>query len=64
MGLLSRFSPDEYYACLTDIDLAALKSKGFDAILLDLDNTLLPWKSSDVPESSREWVELGQSAWG
>lgn len=57
MGLLSRFSPDEYYARLTDIDLADLQAKGFDAIILDLDNTLLPWKSSVTPDSSREWVE-------
>ncbi len=61
MGFLSRFSPDEYYACLTDIDPAGLRSRGFETILLDLDNTLLPWKSSDVPDHSREWVESART---
>ena len=39
------------------MDLAVLKRNGFDALLLDLDNTLLPWSSSQVPETSRKWIE-------
>lgn len=55
-GFLQLFCPHQYAACLADIDLGVLKSNGFDSLMLDLDNTLLPWKSSDVPESSREWI--------
>ena len=59
-GLLQLFRPHQYVACLADIDLAALRSNGFDSLMLDLDNTLLPWKSSDVPDSSREWIETAK----
>ena len=56
MGLLQLFNPHQFASSLADIDIAALKSKGYDCLLLDLDNTLLPWKSSEVPEFSRQWV--------
>ena len=46
-----------YAASVVDIDVAALKSAGYEALMLDLDNTLLPWQSCDVPESSRNWIE-------
>ena len=55
--LLSLFCPDQCAASLADLDAAALKASGFDTIMLDLDNTLLPWKSAEVPDSSRHWIE-------
>ena len=42
---------------ITDIDTADLAKQGYNGLILDLDNTLLPWKSSELPESSRRWVE-------
>ena len=60
MGFLQLFNPHQYADSLADIDIAALKSRDFDCLLLDLDNTMLPWKSSEIPESSRQWVENAQ----
>lgn len=54
---MSPLRPDLYVQGIVDIDLAQLKERGVEAILIDLDNTLLPWKSSEVPESSKRWVE-------
>lgn len=51
------FRPDLYADTLNDIDLADLKSKGYDTLLVDMDNTLLPWKGIHIPDSSREWVQ-------
>ena len=49
-GTLDKFCPDLYVSSVADIDVAALKAQGFEALMLDLDNTLLPWKDSVVPE--------------
>jgi len=42
---------------LAAVDLDALSSAGIRYLLVDLDNTLLPWNEYNVPEESRLWVE-------
>jgi HAD superfamily phosphatase (TIGR01668 family) len=49
-------------AAVTDIDAAALRKQGFEALLLDLDNTLLPWMDPNVPKWSRQWIESAKQA--
>ena len=49
-------SPDYYLRRVTDIDLDALRARGIDTLLVDLDNTLLPRDSAAVPEAARTWV--------
>jgi len=51
------FQPNLRVPGIADIDLASLREQGFEGLLLDLDNTLLAWKSSDMPDSSAMWVE-------
>lgn len=62
-GFWEKFRPDIYVDSLMDIDLVDLKDRGYDALLVDMDNTLLPWKGINIPESTREWInkaaELG-----
>lgn len=48
--------PDQKVDSLADIDLKALMEQGIDTLMLDLDNTLLPWRSSVLPESSKQWI--------
>jgi uncharacterized protein len=48
-------SPDYYLKSVHDIDFAELREAGVQALLVDLDNTLLPRDSNVVPESLREW---------
>ena len=47
--------PDLYLHSVHDIDLEALLASGVDTLLMDLDNTLLPRDSGDVPDDLREW---------
>ncbi|MDH7602825.1 MAG: YqeG family HAD IIIA-type phosphatase [Armatimonadota bacterium] len=54
--ILDLCRPDESVSRVTDIDLDRLMDKGFKALLLDLDNTLLPWQSMEVPADVRRWV--------
>jgi hypothetical protein len=52
-----RWCPDEVVSSVTDIDPTTLVQQGIRAVLLDLDNTLVPWQRMDVPEVTRHWVE-------
>lgn len=51
-------SPDYYYESVASIDLADLRDRGVDTLLVDLDNTLLPRNSEIVTESALAWAEL------
>lgn len=46
---------------LRDIDLAALHAQGKRLILLDVDNTLVPWRQEDIPEWVFEWIAGGRA---
>jgi len=48
--------PKMYVPALAEVDLDSLKAQGIEAIMLDLDNTILPWKDHDVPEQSLKWI--------
>lgn len=49
-------APDRYLTSVLAIDLHALRSSGVEALLVDLDNTLLPRDSQSVPADLAEWV--------
>ena len=49
-------SPDYYYRSVLDIDLAELKRRGIDTLLVDLDNTLLPRDTNVVPADVKAWA--------
>lgn len=53
--------PNQFAASLVDVDVEDLKNKGFESVLIDLDNTLLPWKDSVVPKPVVEWIERAKS---
>lgn len=54
--LMSLLCPKMYVPSLAEVDLNGLKEQGIRAIMLDLDNTILPWKDHNVPDQSREWI--------
>ena len=53
---MSLFSPDFYHTDVLAVDLDRLAADGVVALLVDLDNTLLPRDSEDVPDELREWA--------
>lgn len=55
-GWLRAFCPDETVESVTDVTPECLRSRGVRALLLDLDNTITPWKSYDVSEPIRDWL--------
>jgi HAD superfamily phosphatase (TIGR01668 family) len=54
--------PDEVVSSVTDIHPAQLVERGIQAVLLDLDNTLVPWQKVDVPDAVRQWIEAMKAA--
>jgi uncharacterized protein len=50
-------TPDLYLESVREIDLDALKARGVDTLLVDLDNTLLPRDSDAIPSDIVEWSE-------
>jgi len=56
-GLLRIFCPDVHVQSVTDIHTSSLVEHGIRYLLLDLDNTLTPWRSREVPTAVREWID-------
>lgn len=52
-----RFSPHAALDSLYEVDLEKLKKSGKTLLLLDVDNTLLPWKSTEIPQATLDWVK-------
>ena len=50
------FKPDEYFVSVLDIPLDELHKRGIEGIILDIDNTILPRTTMEVPDNLKEWV--------
>lgn len=48
--------PAEYRRSIFEIDLDRLKQKGYKAIMLDLDNTMVRWNDPDPTPRLKEWL--------
>lgn len=49
--------PHWHFPSLGEVNLNKLKSLGIKGIVLDLDNTIVPGKKSEVPPEVRAWTE-------
>lgn len=62
MGLLrDLFNPDEMRGTVLDIAPAELRARGFRAVMLDLDGTVVPYRGHAPSESLRAWVSAAQA---
>jgi len=59
---LEQLAPHEYYNSTLDIDPAELAARGVRGLILDLDNTLAPWKHGVPTTELAEWIESVQQA--
>ncbi|MCG9896138.1 MAG: YqeG family HAD IIIA-type phosphatase [Fimbriimonadaceae bacterium] len=59
-GAIRRVSPASTIHRIIDIDPQVLVDQGKRLVLLDVDNTLLPWKSKEIPPDVAAWVERGR----
>ena len=49
--------PDRTVLRLQDIDLEEIKKNGIEGIIFDLDNTIVPWDSSEISAEVIVWIE-------
>lgn len=59
--LLRAITPSEMVTSVVDIDLDELSQRGIRGILLDFDNTLLPWSGTTVSADVRKWVNRARA---
>lgn len=59
---LRRFCPSRAVNSILDVQPADLVEGGKKLVLLDVDNTLLVWRSEDIPESTILWIEAMKAA--
>lgn len=50
------FKPKEIVKAIEDIDFKALKEKGINALIIDIDDTLIPRQVNDISPRIFEWV--------
>jgi HAD superfamily phosphatase (TIGR01668 family) len=54
--------PHWLVAQVSDINCAALAARGVQAVILDLDNTLTPWRSFDIAPAVMAWMAQVKAA--
>lgn len=59
--LASRLRPDLMVGALEDVDLDWLAHRDIRGILLDVDNTLTPWRSRQVSQAKRRWIRAARA---
>ncbi len=62
VSVLDLFRPRLWLPAITDVDPEHLQARGIRAIVLDLDNTLVPYGSRAVPGEIRGWVQRVRAA--
>lgn len=60
-GLLRPFCPTHAVHNLTDVDTRALANRGIKLILIDVDNTLVKWRSMDFAQPTLDWVKQAKA---
>ena len=60
--MLHLFCPNYRCPRIAQIPIKWLNEEGIKAIILDLDNTLLPWNENAPSEENTEWVKRVKSA--
>ena len=60
--MLRWLRPASQVPTVVDIDLIALQTRGIRGIILDLDNTIVPWGTREVSPLLTGWISRAQNA--
>jgi uncharacterized protein len=50
------FKPNSFYPTIYDIEIEKLKNAGIKGLIIDIDNTLAPWKADFLEEKVKKWL--------
>lgn len=59
--MLKRFKPDEMCESVFDIDLKKLLEKGITHLIIDIDNTIVPWGKMDISKNTLKWIDMAKA---
>lgn len=59
--MLNFLRPDEYHSSIFEIDKIKLSQKGIKGIIIDLDNTLVPWNENHITQELHNWFDSFKS---
>ena len=60
--MLNRLQPNLVTRRLWEVNIAELTARGIQGVVLDLDNTLTPWRSLEVPDEAQAWLRSALAA--
>ena len=55
--MLRLLRPDKSVSSVAEIDLKSLKVEGLTGIILDIDNTIMPYSRLEIPPAVMHWIE-------
>lgn len=58
--VLRHFCPIQSVDSILEVNLTDLYNSGKRLLLLDVDNTLLEWRSHEIPETTHSWIDEAQ----
>lgn len=53
---VTMFYPDKHYHRIYDIKFSDLKKNDIKGIIIDIDNTLVPWNSNNIEKNTHDWL--------
>ncbi|MBF0844086.1 YqeG family HAD IIIA-type phosphatase, partial [Streptococcus danieliae] len=59
---IEQYKPDYTVEAVYDIAVEDLKKLGIEAVLVDLDNTLIAWNNPDGTPEMKDWLHQVQDA--
>lgn len=60
--MLDLLTPDEVFPSLAGVDLERLRRRGVRALVLDLDNTLVPWGGREPGQAVVDWLRQARAS--
>jgi len=54
--LFRLITPDAFYGSVTEIEPDSLSRQGIRGLIIDLDNTLCPWDTEEIPPEVEDWI--------
>ncbi len=60
--MLRWLRPSSQVSTVYDIDLTALRARGIRGVILDLDNTIVPWGAREVSPKLPVWIAAAREA--
>ena len=60
--MLRWLRPSSQVATIYDIDLDALRARGIRGVILDLDNTIVPWGAHEIGPRLPTWIAAARAA--